>query len=53
MSELLVSLKARRDAARGFELNTNIQIEVYLLDAQIKAVETYEKLKQMENRREG
>jgi hypothetical protein len=39
MSELLVSLKARRKAARGYVYNTDMGIEANLLDAQIKAIE--------------
>lgn len=35
----LVSLKARRDAAANYILNTEMRIEMTLLDAQIDAIE--------------
>lgn len=34
----LISLKARRKAAAGYVLNSDMQIEVRLLDAQIDAL---------------
>lgn len=35
----LVSLKARRDKARGYPYNQALQLEANLLDAQINALE--------------
>jgi hypothetical protein len=39
MSELLASLKARREEAKSFIYNPNLRIEVLLLNAQIEAIE--------------
>jgi hypothetical protein len=38
MSELLASLKARREVAKSFTSNTDLKIEVLLLNAQIEAI---------------
>ena len=35
---LLISLKARRNSARNYRYNDVLQLEVNLLDAQIKAL---------------
>jgi hypothetical protein len=42
MSELLIALKARRDAAKDFSMNNDMYVESYLLIAQIKAIEKRE-----------
>ena len=36
------SLSARRRAARSYTMNTNLQLEANLLDAQIAALDEYE-----------
>ena len=42
MSELLFSLKARKEAASVYSMNKDMGIEVFLLSQQIKAIEKRE-----------